>query len=54
MAFNAVASLDAVRGSLAGSDAYIDNEAHNHVHEGQSTGAEGSNSTEEQKSGTEV
>ncbi|CAM6024481.1 unnamed protein product [Sphagnum balticum] len=54
MAFNAVASLDAVRGSLAGIVAYIDNVAHNPVPEGQSSGAEGSNSTEEQKSGTEV
>jgi len=34
--------------------AYIDNVAHNPVPEGQSSGAEGSNSTEEQKSGTEV
>ncbi|CAM6033388.1 unnamed protein product [Sphagnum compactum] len=54
MAVNTVASLDVVRGSLAGIVAYIDNVAHNPVPEGQSSGAEGSNSTEEQKSGTEV
>jgi len=54
MAFNAVAPLDAVRGSLASIPAYIHNVAHNPVPEGQSSGAEGSNSTEEQESGTEV
>jgi len=54
MAFNAVAFLDTVRDSLAGIMAYIDKVAHNPVPEGQSSGAEGSNSTEEQTSGTEV
>ncbi|CAM6024479.1 unnamed protein product [Sphagnum balticum] len=48
MDFSTVASLDVVRRGLAGIV------AHNPVPEGQSYGAEGSNSAEEQKSGTEV
>jgi hypothetical protein len=55
MALNTVASLDVIRGSLEDIVAYIDNVAHNPVTEGQSSGAEGSNSiTEQQKSGTKV
>jgi len=48
MDFSTVVSLDVVRRGLAGIV------AHNPVPEGQSSGAEGSNSAEEQKSGTEV
>jgi hypothetical protein len=54
MAFNTVASLDVVRGSLENIVAYIDNVVLNPVTVGQSSGAQGSNSTEEQKSGNEV